>query len=275
MREQVANSIGRTVPPAALRAATIGHEPRPLLERFFPEVRAGGFTCIDGTIEFYTRVNALLSAEMTVVDFGAGRGAAFQDDPCSYRRRLRCLKGKVAKVIGVDVDAAVLQNPGLDEACRVTAGERIPLADASVDLVVSDFTLEHISSPEICAGELTRVLRPGGWLCARTPNRWSYVALATTLIPSRLHKSVLQWLQPERKAEDVFPTRYRMNDLWTICRLFPGNRFIDSSYTFSPEPAYLPQNALVWRAALAFERVCPAALKANLFIFLQKRRAEG
>lgn len=39
---------------------------------WFPEVGAGGFTSLDGTIEFYTRINALLASDMTVLDFGGG-----------------------------------------------------------------------------------------------------------------------------------------------------------------------------------------------------------
>jgi hypothetical protein len=46
--------------------------------------RGGGFSRVDGSIEFYTRVNALLGPDMTVVDFGAGRGAGVLDDPVRY-----------------------------------------------------------------------------------------------------------------------------------------------------------------------------------------------
>lgn len=39
---------------------------------WFPEVGAGGFTSLDGTIEFYTRINALLAPHMTLLNFGGG-----------------------------------------------------------------------------------------------------------------------------------------------------------------------------------------------------------
>lgn len=39
---------------------------------WFQEVGAGGFTSLDGTIEFYTRINALLTPDMTILDFGGG-----------------------------------------------------------------------------------------------------------------------------------------------------------------------------------------------------------
>ncbi|MEZ5591147.1 MAG: hypothetical protein R3F53_10765 [Gammaproteobacteria bacterium] len=40
---------------------------------------------MDGTIEFYTQVNALLGLNMTVLDFGAGRGAALTDGEGEYK----------------------------------------------------------------------------------------------------------------------------------------------------------------------------------------------
>ncbi|MDX6752575.1 class I SAM-dependent methyltransferase [Geminicoccaceae bacterium 1502E] len=255
----------------AVQGSDPATRPAGMRERFFPEVAAGGFTRVDGTIEFYTRINALLRPEMTLVDFGAGRGAALHDDTCAYRRNLRNFRGKVAKVVGLDVDPVVMHNPGLDEAHVIPESGVLPLSDASADIIVSDFTFEHVPDAEKCAAELGRILKPGGWLCARTPNRWGYVALLTQLIPDRMHGSVLRRVQPDRKEQDVFPTCYRMNTMKTVRKLFPATGFRDASYTFSPEPAYLPQRAALWRAVLAGERLLPPLLHTNLFIFLQKR----
>lgn len=40
--------------------------------------------------------------------------------------------------------------------------ERIPLADGSVDLLLSQAVLEHVQHPPLAAAEIARVLRPGG-----------------------------------------------------------------------------------------------------------------
>src|SRR5947208_7733071 len=85
---------------------------------FYPESQFGGFTDIDGTIAFYTRVNALLKPSYVVVDIGCGRGGYF-DDPADMRRKLRILKGKTQKVIGIDVDEAARDNPFIDEFRRL------------------------------------------------------------------------------------------------------------------------------------------------------------
>lgn len=252
---------------------TSSPHPLGMLQRFYPEVEAGGFSRVDGTVEFYTRVNALLAPEMTVLDFGAGRGGSLQDDHCAYRRELLRLRGKVSRVIGIDVDPVVRDNPGLDEAHVVEPGSSLPLPPSSVDLIVADFVFEHIAEPEACATELDRVLRPGGWLCARTPNRWGYVALAASLIPERLHASVLKKAQPARKSEDIFPTVYRMNDRRKLRTLFTDTHYSDFSYAYSAEPAYIPQNAILWRGAMLFEVLCPAFMKTTIFVFLRKKSA--
>ena len=52
-----------------------------IVSRFYPENRAGGFSRCDGTVQFYQRVRALLRPNYVVLDFGAGRGAAYYQDP--------------------------------------------------------------------------------------------------------------------------------------------------------------------------------------------------
>lgn len=55
-----------------------------LRRQLYPESGAGGFSRVDGTVEFYTRVNALLSPDAVVVDLGAGRGKQ-SEDPVAFR----------------------------------------------------------------------------------------------------------------------------------------------------------------------------------------------
>src|SRR5438105_530561 len=114
---------------------------------FFPEIRAGGFSRVDSTVQFYERVGALIEPGFVLLDFGAGRGIGYMEDSVGYRKRLRDFKGKVREVIGVDIDPVVAKNPLLDRALVLDPTGPIPLPDASVDLIISDFTFEHIRNP--------------------------------------------------------------------------------------------------------------------------------
>jgi SAM-dependent methyltransferase len=227
----------------------------------------GGFTEADGTLEFYGRVNAAIDGSMTVLDLGAGRAEWFEDDPCDWRRRMRLLRGKAAKVIAADPDPAVLGNRASDEQLLIEDG-RLPLPDASVDLAVADYVLEHVDDPDAFAAEVARVLKPGGLFCARTPHAWSYVSLASRLVPDALHAKVLSRVQVARKEEDVFPTVYRMNTRRAIARRFAG--WGDYSYVYVPSPAYYFGRRWLFRAFDALHRALPTPAAGYVFAFLRK-----
>jgi len=58
------------------------------------------------------------------------------------------------------------------------SSEALPLADASVDLVILNHLIEHIPDLEFFTRQLKRVLRPGGVAYIRTPNiarvKWGF-----------------------------------------------------------------------------------------------------
>ncbi len=241
------------------------------ISRWFPETGAGAYTSIDGTVEFYTRVQSLLREGMEVLDFGAGRGAALQMDTSPFRRSLRNLRGKAARVVACDVDEAVRQNPGADEVFVIRPNERLPFPNEVFDIILSDFVFEHIDDPNAVSEELNRVLKPGGWICARTPNRYCLVSLAARLVHGSMHSWVLQWVQPERSAVDVFPTVYKLNSKSQIARWFPADKFENFTYRYESEPSYVFDNTYIMGAALAINRLLPPIMKSGLFVFLRKR----
>lgn len=233
----------------------------------------GGYSPLDGTVEFYGRVNAFLRPEFVVADVGAGRGAWYEDDPPSYGRSLRLLKGKVSKVIGLDVDATVLSNLSTDEN-RLISGTQLPLPDASIDVVIADYVLEHLADPELFEGEVFRILKPGGLFCARTPHSLHYVSLAARLFRNPCHAGVLRFAQPARKEIDVFATRYRCNSLRRIHRIWGVQRWASHSYLYTAEPSYDFGSRLAYRMLALLHKLSPLPLVGNLFVFEVKRRAE-
>jgi SAM-dependent methyltransferase len=246
-------------------------EPGETLARLYPEATAGGFSRYDGFVEFYSRVNALLTPESSVLDFGAGRGEWTDGRIPPYSRHLRAFHERVAEVVGVDVDEAVLRHPALAEAKVVRPGDPIPYGDARFDVVVADYVLEHVSEADApgVAGEILRVLKPGGWLAARTPNKWGVIGVGARTVPNHLHTTVLRRLQPGRKAEDVFPVEYHMNTRRDLRRLFPEPHHL-VVYGHSSEPTYFGQSLPLWRAAQLLDRVTPPRLAPTLMVFVQK-----
>lgn len=235
---------------------------------FFPESSFGGFTDQDGAIIFFSRLNALLKTSDTVVDVGCGRGAV-QIDPCDFRRDLRILKGKVAKVIGLDVDAAGTENPFIDEF-RLIEEKRWPLEDAACDLVLADYVLEHLEHPSDFFEEVHRILKPGGYFCFRTSNKWNYISLAARMIPNRLHSAVVTKVQSGREEQDTFPTYFRCNSPGRLRRQLNKIGFQSAVYGFETDPRYLEFSRIAYWLGAMHQKFAPKFLKACLFGFCQK-----
>jgi len=240
------------------------------LQRFYPESRFGGFSDVDGTVLFYSRLRALLRSDMTVVDVGCGRGANQIDDPIPYRRELRNLRGKCRRVIGIDVDRNAAGNPGIDEFRLVVEGAAWPIADASVDLIVSDFVLEHIREPDRYFAEVARVLKPEGIFCARTTNRIGYVGLLARLVPERKRVKIVQAVQRDRKEADIFPAWYAVNTVGKLRRALAKAHLVGIAYGYEAEPSYLQFSTPLYALGKYFHAAMPPFLRTCLFVFARK-----
>jgi SAM-dependent methyltransferase len=235
------------------------------IRRFYPESAFGGFTRRDGTVAFYLRVNALLTPESWVLDVGCGRGE-YADDPVAARRALRVLRGKCARVIGLDPDPAAQANPYLDEFGLLDE-PHWPVDDGTIDLCLVDNVLEHVEHPDDFFARCRRVLRPGGFVCIRTPNAFGYAAVAARLVPNSVHSRVLRRVQPDRKEEDVFPTFYRCNTQRNLHERLRAAGFEACVYGHGAEPAYLGFSHLAYGLGVFWASVAPTDLQGTLFAF--------
>ena len=240
--------------------------------RAYPENDFGGFTRCDSTVAFYTRINALVGPDTDVLDVGCGRGAYFEvDGESPHRISLRNLKGRARHVLGIDVDTAGEGNACLDEFRMIEDVDRWPVEDASVDVLMSDFVMEHVDDPAAFLSEAARVVRPGGAICLRTPNRWSYIAIAASIIPNRAHGAVTSRVQQHREEEDVFPVRYRCNSRRALRKALNRAGFDPAVWTMEAEPAYLSFSWPVYRCGTLIHAVMPSMFRSTLLGFGRRR----
>lgn len=231
-----------------------------------------GFTKLDGTLLFYNFVKGAMREvdAKRVLDFGAGRGGPLQG-PVRWRNDVQDLRQTGAEVWAADIDPVVQHHPASDHQVVLELGKPLPFEDEFFDVIVSDFTFEHIEKPEEVAPELLRILRPGGMICARTVNRRGYIKLAASLVPNSLHVRALSRIQPNREAQDVFPTVYKMNTVGEIRRQFSGCEV--SYYRDNAEPAYYFNNGLLYRMFKALHWVLPNTLATLVCFFIRKPAA--
>ena len=137
----------------------------PTGERYLPNVLSGDIIA-EHMHRYYVAQGYVENKDVLDIACGEGYGSHY-------------LAQKAASVVGVDVDAGTVEHakatyshPGLSYLQGDCAA--IPLADASVDVVVSFETIEHHDRHEAMMEEIKRVLRPGGLLIISSPDKHEY-----------------------------------------------------------------------------------------------------
>lgn len=109
-----------------------------------------------------------------------GRPSMVVDAGCGTGPLLVAAQAPNVTLIGVDVGLRwlVLASARLRErkvaALLVCAGAtRLPVAPQALDVLASESLLENVPSASAAVAESARVLKPSGWLCLTTSNRWS------------------------------------------------------------------------------------------------------
>ncbi len=116
----------------------------------------------------------------TILNLMDYSGKKVLDLGCNTGIILMPLLEKGIDVVGVDINSGDvaqakknLKNRGLDpKKVQAAAGQDLPFADETFDLVLLVDVLEHASESTAVTSEVYRVLKPGGLAVATVPNHW-------------------------------------------------------------------------------------------------------
>lgn len=134
-------------------------------------------------------------------------GDVVVDAGCGHDMPLRQVLGPTVRYVGLDVTGGVRADL-----------ERMPLANACADLLVSKSVMEHLRRPKRVVREMARVLKPAARLVVLTPNFWDVASVSAWLVPNVIHPRLVRWGEG-RPEEDTFPTYYRANTEGRLRRL--------------------------------------------------------
>lgn len=212
---------------------------------------------------FRERILERITPQSRMLDIGAGRGAT----------EVMRFKGLVKELIGTDVDPAVLQNSDVDRAVHTPDGSLQGVDDNSCDVVVSKHVLEHVEDPGQFFSEVARVLKPGGYFLAVTPNATHYVPLIARLTPLSFHKAFNKLRG--REALDTFPTRYRANSASALKRWAAQSGLeVIAIERQQGRPEYMRLNPVLYAGGMVYERKVNRlgldAFKAVIYVTMRK-----
>jgi len=221
---------------------------------------------VDGTTFFRKLISDRLGTDADMLDLGCGKGKGTFD-----------FRSEGAFVVGCDIGNDVNENRFV--SARVFGDAyALPFRSESFHLVLMDFFVEHLKSPDLCARETFRVLRRGGYLMLRTPNLYHYVSIVGRITPHWFHRLVANRVRGLAVPSEspVFRTHYRANTSRAVKRVFSQAGFLPEEIIMvEREPSYLMFARLTFLLGYWYERLVNkydslANLRSNIFGIMRK-----
>ncbi len=208
-------------------------------------------------IWYEATVDSLVTEETVWIDIGGGKTVFENNHALAQNLSERC-----SLLVGLDPSDNLDENQVVHQRVKSTLEKC--RSERSFDLATLRMVAEHLPDPEAAVESLARLVKPGGRVVIYTPNRWSPISIASSIIPFRLHHPVkrLIWHTEE---EDTFPTVYGMNTRRRLRHLFERGGFQETAFAYLDEATLLGKRPrmvyyvqlLLWRILQSAGLKCP------------------
>lgn len=192
---------------------------REKLDKIYPKFKTGGYF-------FRKYLKKYINNNSTILDAGCGNNGILSE--FKFTPRL---------IIGVDVNKKLLEENKIVNKKIIANLEHIPSNSNLVDVVVSEFVLEHLRNPSLALKEISRVLKPGGVFIFITPNIINPIMTLSKIFPHTIHTFLRVTLL--KKEEETHFTYYRANTYRKLLRLGKLAGFQHCEILRAGNPEYL------------------------------------
>lgn len=147
------------------------------------------------------------------------------DISCGQGQLVRLAAGEGLRAMGIDISIAGISRGDFQQTQQTTwlvgDGEKIPLADASIDYITHIGSLEHYQNPLDGVREIARLLKPHGRACILLPNMFG-------LFGNMMHV----WRHGEVFDDGQPLQRYGTRKSWAYL-LTKGGLYIDDTIAYN------------------------------------------
>jgi 2-polyprenyl-3-methyl-5-hydroxy-6-metoxy-1,4-benzoquinol methylase len=221
---------------------TVRHKCWKLIDRKYPETR----TKYDLSLDLVRR---------SVEQMTSKRNIRILDAGCGRKSGIRFHSNSNVTLFGIDVVLdGVKKNSDID-AGLVTNLENIALDYNSVDIIFSNMVFEHLRKPDAFFREVSRILKPGGFLIFSTPCIYNIAVVLNRFLPDPVSRK-LGYCLTGVAEEDIFPTVYKANSPRRLRRLFENTSFRQTDLImYQPPPYAFVFSTAVCRLLIAYYRI--------------------